>query len=151
MKSLRTLSVLISGILTLGAAPALAATATGTLTVNAQVNNSCTIGNATLNFGTYVSASGTVGTTTVNVTCTPLVVYSLSLDQGANHDSVGATNRMKANSVGNYYIPYSVSFPASLPVGTGLPIATVITGTAPAGANVPSDTYSDSVVMTVTY
>ncbi|WP_407540099.1 spore coat protein U domain-containing protein [Deinococcus radiomollis] len=152
MTVLRKLLTLAAGVTVLSAAPALAATATGALTVTALVNSSCTIGNATLNFGTYTTAAGATTTALVNVNCTLGTVYTLAMGTGQNHDAT-AGNRMKS-ATGSSYIPYTATFPTgTLPTGLGLavPISTLIIGNAPAGANVPADNYSDSVVMTVTY
>ncbi len=151
MTVLRKLLTLAAGVTVLSAASAMAATATGTLTVTALVNNSCTIGNATLDFGTYLTATGSTAAASVNVTCTLGTTYTLAIGQGLHYDSVGATNRLKANNKGMYYIPYSAAFTAPTLVGSGVAIPTAITGTAAAGANVPGDTYADSVIMTVTY
>ena len=157
MTVLRKLLTLAAGVTVLSAASAMAATATGTLTVNATVNSSCTIGNATLNFGTYTTALGASNTANVNVNCTLGTTYTLAMGQGQNYDTTAATNRMKSSAISggvSHYIPYTATFTTgTLPTGLGLaiPVATLITGNAPLGANVPADTYTDSVVMTVTY
>ncbi|MGY2892617.1 spore coat protein U domain-containing protein [Deinococcus sp. UYEF24] len=159
MTVLRKLLTLAAGVTVLSAASALAAssTATGNLTVKALVNSSCTIGNATLDFGTYTTALGATTTATVNVNCTLLTAYTLAMGQGQNYDAT-AGNRMKSTNTTtgmvSHYIPYTATFPTgALPTGLGLGIAipTLITGNAPAGANVMADTYSDSVIMTVSY
>ncbi|WP_407568958.1 spore coat protein U domain-containing protein [Deinococcus altitudinis] len=157
MTVLRNLLTLATGITVLSATSALAATSTGNLTVNATVNGSCTIGNATLNFGTYTTALGAATTASVNVNCTLLTAYTLAMGQGQNYDAT-AGNRMKSTNTTtgmvSHYIPYTATFPTgTLPTGLGLGIAipTIIIGNAPAGANVTADTYSDSVIMTLTF
>lgn len=137
------------GILT-AASGALAATATGTLTVNALVANTCTVANALLDFGTYNPVVGSTAATTTNVNCTLLVPYTVSLGLGDNHSA--SSNRMKATVAGvDRFIPYTATLTLATGVGTGLNVPTAITGLAAAGANVPAGAYTDSVVVTVTF
>jgi len=51
----------------------------------------------------------------------------------------------------SYYLPYTASITLPTGVGTGLPVGSVITGSAPAGANVPAGTYTDTLTVTVTF
>lgn len=157
-----TLGTLATAMLALGAPSGLAATSTGRLTVDALVANSCTIGDATLDFGTYSSGAGAMKATTATVNCTLAAPYSLTMDQGQNvSTSTPPSNRMKA-IVGtqSYYIPYTAAFTSGTlvsgvstlsGVGTGIGVPVAINGAAPAGANVPAASYTDSVTMTVMF
>ncbi len=158
MSPIRRLLPLTLGLITLCTPAALAASSTGTLTVQAVVANSCTIGNATLNFGTYTQAAGATAAGTVTVNCSLLTPYTLTMNNGLNFESTSGKRRMQANVGGtNYFIPYTPVIAGALTVGgvpvplagTGLDVPYAITGIADAGSNVPAATYSDTVTMTV--
>jgi len=137
----------------------LAATATGTMSVTALVANSCTISNATLDFGTYNTLLGVTKVSSANVNCSLFASHTLTMDQGQNH--TGSTNQMKATiAAQTYFLPYTTSFVGAAlvgsllslsGVGTGLSVPTPITGTVAAAVNVPAGTSTDSVLMTVTF
>lgn len=73
---------------------AFAATATGTLSVTANVAANCSMGVATnlLPFGTYVSGVDIDANGSLQVTCTATANYNIALDAGAG---VGATIPMR--------------------------------------------------------
>ena len=149
-----------------------AGTATGNLTVQLTVTSSCTIGAATLNFGsvagTSLLATPVTGSTTVSVTCTNGSPYSIGMGQGANYLS---TNRMAS---GTNYIGYNLytdsaythlwgtttsassctggSNTCDLGTGNGSAQTVTIYGQIPIVATAPaSGSYSDTVIMTITY
>jgi len=147
-------------LIALAAPSALAASSTGTLTVQATVTNSCTIGNATLAFASYTQAAGGAASSTIGVNCSLLTPYTLSMDNGQNYDSVASKRRMKATvSSTDYFIPYTTSITGALSVlgvatplvGTGVNVPLPVVGTADAGANVPAATYTDSVTVSVNF
>lgn len=156
------------------ATPAQAATSTGTLTVTATVQASCSIGNATLAFGTIPDLSAaTNGSTTFDVNCTKTTPYSVAMGDGVNG---GGTDTTRAMSDGTDTLNYQlytdsgysdvwVSSCSAAPadpapsatdcaygVGSGIAQTINVYGTIAAGQNVgPSAAYSDTVTMTVTY
>ncbi len=89
-----------------------AGTAAGTLTVQLTITSSCTIGAATLNFGsdagTSLLSTALTANTTVSVTCTNGSPYAIGMGQGSYYSS---GNRM-AN--GTNYIPYALYQNSSL-------------------------------------
>ncbi|WP_128971318.1 Csu type fimbrial protein [Bradyrhizobium tropiciagri] len=149
-----------------------AGTSTANLTVQITITASCTINAATLNFG---SVSGTTlattlqsSSTTVSVTCTNGSPYSIAMDNGANPS--GSQRRM-ANA-GNF-ISYNLFTDAAhtnpwttatssttctttngcfLGTGNGSAQTINIYGDVPATGTAPNTgTYTDTVVMTITY
>ncbi|GGJ78162.1 spore coat protein U domain-containing protein [Deinococcus aquiradiocola] len=109
----------------------------------------CTVGSATLSFGTYTSRTGASASGALTVTCTALTPYSLTLDNGMNFS---VTRRMKASVAGGtYYLPYTVTIPLPTGVGSGSAASVAVTGTAPAGTNVPPGTYQDTLTLTVSF
>lgn len=149
-----------------------AGTATGNLTVQLTVTASCTINTATLNFGSVAGTSlptaAVTGSTTVSVTCTNGSPYSIGMGQGLNYLS---TNRMVSS--GNYigyglYLNSTYTEPWStttsnnscsggtntcyLGTGNGTAQSVTIYGQIPTVATAPAPgSYSDTVIMTITY
>src|SRR5215217_1845048 len=151
-----------------------AATATANLTVTATVNSACSINSGTLNFGNYdpVLINGSagidlLGTGTMSVQCTLLGTAVVTLGQGA-HANTGSTDavplRRMLRTTSTDYLFYTLyqdltrlvvwgnTAGTGLPyVGTGLSTPVTVFGTVPKGQNVPSGTYSDTVVATITF
>jgi spore coat protein U-like protein len=146
-------------------------TSTPTFTVSATVSAACQVSPSTLSFpataGTSLLSTAVTANTTVAVTCTNTSPYAIGMGQGNNYAS---GNRM-AN--GTSFLPYVLYVNSSLTnpwttaasnssctttgdcylgTGTGLAQSIPIYGRVPtiAAAPVPG-TYSDTVVMTVTY
>ena len=135
-------------------APAVAATSTTNMTVNIQIVAACVLAVTNINFGTQTAASvaaGMVSTVAMGglftSTCPNGTSPVLTASQGANWS--GTTNRMKGVTPTNL-IPYSLAWPA-LPPSTGALVTTQITATLPVQAAPAIDTYTDSVVLTLTY
>ncbi|MCP3065095.1 fruiting body spore coat protein U [Myxococcus sp. K38C18041901] len=151
-----------------------AATATANLTVTAAVSGSCTINSGTLNFGNYdpviINSSlgiDLLGTGTMGVQCTLLGTGVITLGQGRNA-AAGSTDavplrRMK-NTNSNDYMSYllyqdltrlvvwgNTAGTGLAYVGTGISIPVPVYGNVPRGQNVPSGTYNDTVVATITF
>ncbi|AKQ63708.1 Sigma-fimbriae tip adhesin [Myxococcus hansupus] len=158
--------------------PAEAATATANLNVTANVGGACSIGSGTgggtLNFGTYDpivvnSALGIdlFGTGTLSVQCTLLRTAVITLGQGlfpAPGSVDGAPLRRMRNSASADYLAYQLYQDVTRLIvwgntagtglaylGTGLPVPVLVYGTVPRGQNVPSGTYNDTVVATITF
>ena len=145
-------------------------TATSNLTVQLQVNGTCTINAATLDFGsTGLLTVAINATASLSVTCTNTTPFSVGLDNGANFSS---TRRMRQGATSNY-IGYQLYTDAGLTnawttasssttcttansciLGTGNGSAQSVTvyGQVPALGVAPvPGTYTDTVTVTVTY
>ncbi|MCP3102322.1 fruiting body spore coat protein U [Myxococcus sp. K15C18031901] len=174
MKALKTAVAAATVAAALATSSAHAATATANLTVSATVGSACSITSGTLNFGTYdpIIINSTMGVDllssgSLTVTCTLLGSAVVTLGQGSNAGT-GSTDavplrRMK-NTTSNDYLSYFLYQDVSrlvvwgntagsgLPyLGTGLPVPVLVYGTVPKGQNVPSGTYNDTVVATLTF
>lgn len=148
------------------------ATATGTLSVSANVINSCTIG--TVTGVTFASFNGIINTTinaSVNgiipVTCTLNSSISISLDHGQNFL---ASNYRRMTDGSSHYIGYQLYSDSGYTTKWGNttdqpyiggPVASTGTGAVVnylvygqivnTNSSVPAGSYSDSVGITVTY
>ena len=134
------------------ASGALAATTTTSMPVSITITNACTISVTPLVFTTTAGTtlSSAYSTTTGGVfsyQCTPNgLVPGLTYGNGNNFSG---TNRMKGT--GGTFIPYSLSA-VTLVTPTGAVQTATIPGLIPAQASIPAvDTYTDSVVLTLTY
>lgn len=136
-------------------------TATNTLAVNLNVVQTCTVGSGTLSFptdtfGTAIQSEPATITVTCNAGST---APTITIGVGSNALAGVVPRRMKL-STGAEFIPYSLTSGATAIVtNTGMPLtdnldstysaAIFATTTVPESATIGS--YSDSVVMTVTY
>lgn len=142
-----------------------AATATASIAVSAVVLNACAVVASPLAFGNYnpTSATATTGTTTIVVTCTTGVPFTVALNQGANGASV-TTRQMKLGATANVlnYGLFQDSGHATNwgqtagtdtqgTTATATPTTYTVYGQINAGQNVPSGTYNDTVQVTVNY
>jgi spore coat protein U-like protein len=153
-------------------ATAQAGTQTNNLTVQITITASCTINASTLTFpataGTALTGAAVTGSTTVSVTCTNTSPYSIGMGQGANYS--GGSNRMAS---GGNFLPYTLYVDAAythpwttgatnstcttanqcyLGTGSGSAQSISIYGQVPTTASAPAPgTYSDTVLMTITY
>jgi spore coat protein U domain-containing protein, fimbrial subunit CupE1/2/3/6 len=149
-----------------------AATATSTLTVTANVSNNCTIAAANLVFGAYDpvvanAASPLNVNSTVTVACTKGATATVGLNAGANSGKGGCATTRAMSSGGGVpsYLCYEIYSNAGLSTvwgnaGAGLvnytaaskaPTALTDYGQVPAGQDVPTASYSDSVTATITF
>ena len=119
----RFLCVIAAVVASLTALKAQAGTATANLAVSMQINASCTINAASLNFaataGTALVASNVNASTTVSVTCTSGSPYSIGMDNGAN--ASGSQRRMKNGANFLNYSLYVNPPPANPWITTGSP------------------------------
>lgn len=166
------------GALGLGAAALLAVpasvsaqTETANLDVSAEIAASCAISTSPLAFASYdpvvVNASTPLDQAgTVTVTCTLDAATVVTLGQGGNADA-GSTDdvplrEMSAGGLnGLAYHLYSDTGRATVwgntaatgldHTGTGTATALTVYGQIPAGQNLPSGSYTDVVVATVTF
>lgn len=173
--NLRVLRAALAAALALGGGAmqpsAYAVTATDNLSVSATVSANCTISTSAVAFGAYdpVSANASSaldGAGTVTVNCTSGAATTVTLGQGANADT-GSTDaaplrRMKAGT--SDYLSYTLysdtsrstvwgntAGTGSAHTGTGTASALTVYGRVTAAQNVPSGSYSDTVVATVTF
>jgi spore coat protein U-like protein len=125
---------------------------------------SCTVATTTLDFGTQDSlASAKTATNAITVTCTPGAVYEVGLSNGQT--GTGPVSRRMTNAATSQFVTYGIyRDPAfALPWGNttatdtlssvGLGVAQTFTGYAriPAQPTPRSFTYSDTVIVTVSY
>lgn len=161
-------SLLACAVVVLYPLAVLAGTATGSLTVNATVNNSCIVSAGTLSFGAYDPINANAGAPllqsgTFQIQCTNGLTATILLGQGLNAgngstDSAPIRNMTNGTSNLNYQL-YTTAGRSTVwdnAVGfsqltTGQTQTLTVYGTIPAGQNVTSGSYSDTVVITVNY
>ena len=168
--NLRFTTVAILGVLVLTAGSAFAGTATSNMAVSATVSPNCTIAAGALAFGAYdpIVANAAVplpGTAIINVTCTNAASTTITLDQGLN-PAGGSTNAapLRQMSAGGSFLSYALFQDNAYSVtwgntagtgeaytGTGVLGSVTVYGQVAAGQNVPSGTYQDTVVATITF
>lgn len=160
---MRKFILVAAGAGMVAATPAVAGTNSATLTVTAEVVDSCEVTDATLAWTGLGVLAGTDHdtSTSMSITCTDGSDYNITMGAG---DNASAGQRYMAGS-GTDTIPYDLylGVPSS---GTVLPVSTAVaagTGTGAAqtltiggripstAANVAADTYSDSVAVTITF
>lgn len=147
-----------------------AATITANLSVSAQVGGSCSVGSSGIDFGQYDpvilnSILALPGVGNVDVACTLGTSAVVTLGQGSNAGG-GSTNAVPVRRMasGAQRLGYSLyrdllrtqvwgnTAGTGLAVlGTGLNLPVPVYGSIPAAQNVESGTYTDTVVVTVTF
>ena|SRR5215468_8631898 len=154
------------GILVLGLASLVCAgTTTGNLSVSATVSNNCQITNTpAIAFGNYnpLSVTPVDATGTISLACTKGAVAVIALDAGGNSSNATGTTRAMKDAATDYlsYELYSDSSRTSVwkPAGVTEPAAPskaavnyTVYGRIPAGQDQPANSYSDTVVITVSF
>jgi spore coat protein U-like protein len=151
------------GILSTLPQPAAAATANATLTVSANVIESCTVTNGTLSFGDYApTGTGAVDQSgTFSVACTKGTDATVGLGDGSNF--LSGARRMTNGSEFLTYELYKESGRTNVWGNTGGALVTLaaassnaaqtltVYGRIPAGQDVGQGSFGDSVQITVTY
>lgn len=149
------------------ASPAYAATTTGSLSVNATVTATCSVGTTAVAFGNVnvLSGSNVDATGGLSVTCTSGTAWSAAADAGAGTGATLATRKM-ANGLNTLnYVLYTDSGRSSVwgdgllgatstysGTGNGAAQASTIYARVPSGqSSLPAGSYADSVTVTVTY
>jgi len=132
-------------------------------TVTATNATSCSVNASTLNFGsTGVLRSSLDATSTVTLTCTNAAPYTVALDGGLSGATNPAQRKMSQSSEQVTYglyqdsartQPWGDSVGTNTAAGTGSGLAQMFTvyGRVPAQTTPSPGTYSDTVVVTVTY
>lgn len=148
--------------LSLASSLAVAASATASFNVTATVSTSCSVSAADLAFGSYdaSSASDTVATSTISVTCSLLTPYSISLNNGSY--ASGSTRRLGSGASRLTYEIYRdvgmsgvfgtvAGLLGVSGIGTGFAVPTTIYGRIPKNQAVAPGSYSDQITVTVDY
>ncbi len=164
-------------IVVLGVMPALAGSANSNIAISANIDNNCTISTSAVAFGTYdpivaQASSPLNGSGTVTVTCTKGAAATIGLGLGSN--ASGSTRRMTDGS--SNFLTYEAYQPPNTTPGTACSYASpTVWGTAganlftpaaapnrnarnynvcgqiPAAQDLPSGSYTDTVVATVNF
>lgn len=156
--------------LMLGAAgSASAAESTNNLTVNATVTPTCIVSAGTINFGSFdvTDATADDASGTINVKCTNGTPWNLYADAGAGTAATLEARKMTGGAAGtdtlNYQLyvdSYTTAWGdgvsqtitgAFTGTGTGVDQTQTIRGRIPAGQTSTGGSYTDTVVMTVSY
>jgi len=148
-------------------ASAVAATASGVMTVSATVASTCVVGTSTLGFGSVSSSAIQAGnvdaTGTVTVNCTTGSSYTIALGVGGGSGATLASRKMTTGAnLLNYSIYTSAAratvwgdgtlSSATAPgTGSGTNQAIVAYGRIFSGQTVPAGAYTDTVTVTVAY
>ncbi len=155
-----------------GSCPVGSSTALEAFTVYATVAANCTISLSSMNFGSASAPilSNVTNTATIGATCTSTTPYSIGLDNGQN--ASGTQRRMKSTSGAAYinyglYVdsgytePWSTASSSTgctngvntcvLNTGTGSNQNITVYGEVPPQTSPTVGSYSDSVVVTLTY
>jgi spore coat protein U-like protein len=167
----RLLAVAAAVTLALGTSGTDAATQTSNLSVTASVAANCSISTAAVAFGAYdpvgANASANLDATgTVTVTCTSGASTGITLGQGANADT-GSTDDVPLRRLtdgSSNFLDYGLFTDASRSTvwgntaatdvahtGTGSSTNLTVYGRIPSGQSVPTGSYTDTVVATVTF
>ena len=136
---------------------------TRTFTVSATVVSSCTVTTTTLNFGaTTFFTSNLDATNTVSVTCTATTPYHVRLDGGLNGGTPAIPRKM---SLGANQVSYDLYRDAARSLywggtdstntldatGTASAIGHTVFGRIPPQASQPPGTYTDTVVVVISF
>jgi spore coat protein U-like protein len=160
-------AVIATGILASAAAPS--ATTTTKISVGATLVDQCLISATALTFQPYTAGSGAVtGTSTVTLRCTNGAIYAVGLSAGS---TAGATMSQRLLASGTNTLQYNLytsntyntvwgdgsagsAVVAGYSSGFASPIALTVYGQLPdstANKLVPAGTYSDSIVIVLSY
>jgi spore coat protein U-like protein len=134
----------------------------GNMTVRIDVPKKCLITGNTLNFGTTAAIGANIdGTTNMSVACSNTFAYSIGLGNGLNGSSA-TTRKMNLGASLVTYALYrdagrSLNWGSTIGTdtlggtGTGLTVSVPVYGRVPVQTTPPPGTYTDTVVVTVTY
>jgi spore coat protein U-like protein len=162
----------VIGLVSLAACSVWAGTATSNMSVLASVSNNCVISAGALSFNSYDPIVANVtnpltGTATLQVTCTDGASTNITLDQGT-HAAAGSTpstplRQLKIGSgsdVLSYVLtqdsagtlPWADSSAEEAYTGTGLQTTVTVYGSVAGGqTSVHAGSYSDTIVVTITF
>jgi len=150
-------------LLTIGVGgSAIAATASGTLSVRVLVQPNCTVSSSTLDFGTYVStqAAALNGTANIAYTNCPAGTLKFELDGGANGTAAARKMSNGAGSLLNYALYRDSARTQNFAQGANARSVTLaasgagtvpVYGAIPGAQAVAAGTYTDTVQITLTF
>ena len=158
--------LVLAAVLACIGAPTLAATATSTFTVNGTVVATCSVSATALNFGASIPTpvnSNIDATSTITATCSNAVPFSIALNAG---QGAGATMASRKMSSGPNTVNYTMYTDAGRTTvwgdgttgsainaltGTGAAQAISVFGRIPTGQSPAIGTYSDTILVTLTF
>ena len=168
-------SLLSAGLLVVLAIPFQASAGspqTANLSVTSNISANCTITTGAVAFGAYdpvvanasspLTAQGSI-TTTCTTGASPVITLGQGLHTGGGSSDAAPVRQMQDGSSDNMgyglyqdnaYAHVWGNTTATAPAivtGTGLPQTVPVYGRVPAGQNLPSGSYADTVVATVTF
>ena len=167
----RLQAILLLTVVVLHSTGALAGTTTGSLTVTATVSSACSLssGGGTLSFGTYDSINTNASSPLLQVSsfqlqCTNGTNATITLGQGQN-PSAGSQDSAPLRNMTDgqqHYLNYQLYTTAArkavwdnqtgvTQLATGTMQTLYVYGSIPGGQNLPAGTYTDTVVITVSY
>ncbi|MFN3509901.1 MAG: spore coat U domain-containing protein [Tsuneonella troitsensis] len=138
----------------LAATPSFAAEKTADMEVTLNVLNNCTLTTpAVLDFGTVTDVTTATASGAATVNCTIGTPYALSVGMGENEGTSGS--RRMVNTAGDLFVPYSILLNGSAGStngnGTGADQTQLLAGTLQPTGPVAAGSYSDLVVVSLTY
>ena len=156
---------ILAVLLVCAASPAWAASVSSQFNVTATVLKNCAVAASDLAFGNYTAGSGSpvTASTTVSVTCTTALAYTIALDGGQTTSDVNARAMTDGAAHNLSYGLYTTngyatvwgdgSAGTSTVAGTGNGAAQAVTvyGRIPASQFVAAGSYTDRVTVTVNY
>jgi spore coat protein U-like protein len=156
---------ILTAFLLCAVSPAWAASISAQFNVTATVLKNCAVSASDLAFGDYNASSGSpvTASTTLSVTCTAALAYTVALDGGQTTSAVSARAMTDGASHNLSYGLYTTSgygtvwgdgsAGTSTVAGTGSGAAQPITvyGRIPASQFVAAGSYTDRVTVTVNY
>ena len=159
--NIRLLSAAIALTFAASTAPAIAATATGTLVISATVLSVCALTGGTVPFGNYTGAQ-LDQTGSLSVLCTSGVPYTISLDAGTGTGATTAARKMTTVGGTLNYALYRetgrstnwgnvINTDTVAGTGTGLLQTVSVYGRIPGGQTPIVGVYADTVTVTLTY
>jgi spore coat protein U-like protein len=156
---------ILVAILACAASPAWAASVSSQFNVTATVLKNCAVSASDLAFGDYYASSGSpvTASTTVSVTCTAALAYTVALDGGQTANNVsartmtdGASHNLSyglyiTNGYGTVWGDGSAGTSTVAGTGNGAAQAVTVYGRIPASQFVAAGSYTDRVTVTVNY
>jgi len=168
-RNIQRSSMALAMVVTVGLTTGFTGSNNGSLTVTASVAAVCLIGNATLAFGAYNPTSGAAlsATTNVTLTCTLSTPYGIGMGVGLATGATVTTRAMQLTTNSATTLGYGIYIDSAHTMNwgatggsstlTGTSSATSLTqsipiyGQIPASEGAPVGSYTDTVVMTVSF
>lgn len=157
---MRKLTLGMAAVAAAASAPAFAGQTTGSMDVTVNVENSCSLTAAPIDFGTPDITAGATSSSASTLRCTPNAIATVLLSDGFNLS--GGSRRMDnvaGAAAGTEFITYALNNAGGAAwnaagetfTGSGNDDPLGINGVIPAQAAKPAGAYSDTVTITVNY